>query len=45
MTYGHVTISPMLFLSTFLLGRSKVIHGFIARKEGEPGNEARCLYI
>ena len=29
----------------FLVDRSKVIHGIIARKaEGEPGNEARCFH-
>ena len=37
----HVTKSPGS-PSAFLWGGSKVIHGIIARKEGEPGNEARC---
>ena len=30
----------LLSFRAFPSGRSKVIHGIIARKEGEPGNEA-----
>ena len=40
-TYGHVTKFPKISSSSaFLSGGSKVIHGIIAWKEGEPGNEA-----
>ena len=33
---------PLGSPSAFPSGGSKVIRGIIARKEGEPGNEARC---
>ena len=37
---GRVTNIPGMALPRLLFRGSKVIHGIIARKEGEPGNEA-----
>ena len=43
MTIRHTTSLHTLGIDAVHAGGSKVIHGIIARKEGDPGNETTVI--